>query len=191
MDQWKAFNEQLAVTKQMVEELKKINNVLGEIKLTLKQKSDDSNFNISDFLGEILGGFDLGSINGTDLANELEDDDDIWGEDQEEDDQQDLDYLEELAEEDIEDILASNHLPTKVYGKTVHLYNSGINYNDVVFEVDYDKETVKAYLYMGDLIIKESIAKCDLADEFIEATGKAIALRRLFDLEVPEELLQH
>lgn len=186
MDPWNAFNEQLAVTKQIVEELKKVNANLTEINGKLDENiNKEKGFSLEELFSEILGPV----VNSNDIDyGDCEDDLYDWGNDEEE--ENDLEFLEELAEEDIDDILAQRHLPIDVFGSNLYLYVPDVNYDDVVFDVNHLERKVTASLYFGDEIIKEAVSKCSPEDVFIKATGKAVALRYLFDLEVPETLLQ-
>lgn len=63
----------------------------------------------------------------------------------------------------------------------------------VEFVVNRDKRTVVALVRQGrfgaEKVAHRGIAKCDPADCFNEHIGKAIALRRAFDLPVPESYL--
>jgi hypothetical protein len=194
MNPEKLFYEQLEVTKQMVEELKNINSKLSEIKSKIDQSKDSSPFSVEDFLSGIFG---IDTTNGSLLATELEDDledelDSLFidGYDDDDDNVNNLDLLELLAIEDVIDLLDSKQLPFTFYGAKKYGYEPYSD-SDVTFVTDYFNNKVVAKLWFNGELAKEGVAKCDPSDVFIEETGKAIALRRLFDLNIPESLLQH
>lgn len=192
MDVYKAYEEQLKVTRQMVEQLVIANE---KLELILQKISEGTQRGgIEDFLGEIFGGL-ANTVNGQELANELDDDFDLpWEEDyddaQYEDDYSDLEYLADLALEDIDELLDSPQLKSNFYGNVIYGYMPGAKNQDIVFDVDYDNATVTASFIVDGKVVKSGVAVCHPEDTFLEETGRAIALRRLFDLEIPESLLQ-
>jgi hypothetical protein len=197
MDVYKAYEEQLKVTRQMVEQLVLANEKLEAILVKISEGTQKGG--IEEFLGEIFGGL-ANTVNGQELAKELEDygdddyDDDDWDGDYEDyvdyEDENDHVYLIELAMNDVEELLDSPQLKTTFYGNTLYGYDPEVNIHDIHYVVDYDKGTVTASFIVDGNVLKSGVAVCHPEDVFLEATGRAIATRRLFDLDIPESLLQ-
>ncbi|ARF70687.1 hypothetical protein B7C51_24755 (plasmid) [Paenibacillus larvae subsp. pulvifaciens] len=102
--------------------------------------------------------------------------------------------LELRAEKDIQNLLSEFQLkvivPINKYDRTVSYMYQPINKNQIKYEYDEKKGVIKAtYKITTDILPTKSyvgIAKCMETDSFSEVIGKAIALFRMFNKEVPE-----
>lgn len=191
MNMEKAYNDQYDLMKQMVAELKIQNDHLAIL-----------NQNVSNIglLVSLQGlGNALGAINGSALAKELEDEDEF-----EEEDLfgtplfNDVDYGElytedvlAQAEEDTESLLNTPQLPYSWHGETYYHYLPDSQLNDISFNINEGKRTVVALLKdKSGKVVYRGVAKAHPNDIFYDEIGVVIALRRLFDLEIPDVYIQ-
>ena len=98
------------------------------------------------------------------------------------------------AKEDVETILERGS-KTAINGGSEGNSTYKENYYNVEFVVNKDKRTVVALVKLGtrmstaEPVVHRGVAKCDPSDCFNEHIGKAIAVRRAFELDVPEAYL--
>lgn len=196
MNMEQAYNDQMKVMREMVEELKKLNESVAQIGVIV---GFDKLKEMLDELGDV--------VNGNQLASELEDDEDEDGfctnsdcdchlNFDEEDDGEETPYtLGELAiyaEEDARNTANSDQLPYTLYGTTYYSYNASKDIGNLLLSINVEKGAVAALLKdpISGKIVRRGVARCHPNDVFLESVGVAIALRRLFDLEVPQWLIQ-
>lgn len=96
--------------------------------------------------------------------------------------------VEDLAVEMIQELVSKEQLPYNFFGQTGHGYSPDKD-NKIKVLIDHEERVVTTALknIFGEMTV--SIAKCHPEDRFSPSIGCAIALHRLFELEVPDVLV--
>lgn len=94
--------------------------------------------------------------------------------------------LTQTAIDDVEDLISKPQLPYSHWGGTRHKYLPNY-YNPIEVVINKEKRTVVALMKEGKKVVRIGKAKCHPDDSFIPEIGTVIAVRRLFELEIPEK----
>lgn len=211
MDMYKMAQEQAKDVKTMVELLVSLNRGLEAVcanQVDLFRKLTD----IEDRLAAIEENTDIGDHDLSNLKDRLDEtadlDDDFFDDDLFDDwnDEDEDDYngcncefccptddelytreeLEEIAFDLIGKLTSQPQLPYMCYGKTIYEYEPNKS-TPIKVEVNEEKRTVVALqTNTFGRVVKVGKARCMPTDEFSPMIGAAIAVHRLFNLEVPE-----